>query len=342
MRDLLSLLKKADDAFGKDETTFQDQLSKVRNIQTEQDLVQLNGTEKTKRRLDIAYSSYPPINHLERLIGKNNLMDVAYFQRGLEVAKTVCRIVFIRGEEINAIGTGFMVSPNLMMTNNHVIGSKYRAEGFLAEFEYEKDTKGLLQQTALFQMHPEIFFMTNETLDYTLVAVSPIAKNNPAKKLSDYGYNQLKLNSKKIIEGEAVSIIQHPKGLPKMIAIRDNVVVTIEKPYIHYSTDTQKGSSGSLVANDQWEIVALHRSGVAEKNEEGQYLLTKGNGSVYQSKADEPFIHWIANQGVLIDDILKDVATRILKEEEQQVLKDQLLEHYLAEKEGDYKLPKRK
>lgn len=341
MEDLFDLLNKADAIFEEDKVVYQHNLDKIRNIQTEQDLKNLNGTQKTEDRIDIAYSSYAPISPLERLIGKNNLMDLAYFEKGLEVAKTVCRIIHFDYQEKKGVGTGFMVSPCLMMTNHHVIKSKYWGTQFLAEFNYEKDTKGILKETALFQLEPETFFMTNEDLDFTIIAVAPIAKNQPQKKLLDYGHNSLKASSKKILEGEAVSIIQHPKGLPKMIAIRDNTIVSIKAPYIHYSTDTQKGSSGSLVANDQWDIVALHRSGVASKDEHGNYLSHKGK--ICRTKADEPLIHWIANQGVLIDYILEDISKRHVKSTEQEVLKEALLKDYTAEKKAEeYRLPKRK
>ena len=43
---------------------------------------------------------------------------------------------------------------------------------------------------------------------------------------------------------------------------------------MHYATDTQRGSSGSPVFNDQWEIVALHHASIraSEQDEFGGYL----------------------------------------------------------------------
>jgi endonuclease G len=58
-----------------------------------------------------------------------------------------------------------------------------------------------------------------------------------------------------------VNIIQHPLGLPKMIAIRNNYLTARTDRTLLYETDTQEGSSGSPVFNDTWDIVALHHWG---------------------------------------------------------------------------------
>ena len=75
--------------------------------------------------------------------------------------------------------------------------------------------------------------------------------------------------------------------------------------FLHYRTDTSPGSSGSPVFNDQWEIVALHHSGVPKKDAQGR-LLTK-DGTVWNRSMGEHRIDWIANEGVRISRILKHV-----------------------------------
>ena len=122
------------------------------------------------------------------------------------------RIVYPNRNHIKGIGTGFLVAPNMLMTNNHVIEDKYIAESYMVEFEFEKNDKGVIGETALFQFEPSTFFITNEDLDYTIIAVEPIAQNNPKKKLEDYGYNILSSSRSRLVKGEHVSIIQHPKG----------------------------------------------------------------------------------------------------------------------------------
>ena len=58
-----------------------------------------------------------------------------------------------------------------------------------------------------------------------------------------------------------MTIIQHPLGGPKQIAITANQVVNTYDYRLQYTTDTQPGSSGSPVFNDDWKVIALHHAG---------------------------------------------------------------------------------
>jgi endonuclease G len=84
-------------------------------------------------------------------------------------------------------------------------------------------------------------------------------------------------------------IIGHPKGRPKEVSLQKNVIVeVIDKKYIHYTADTEKGSSGSPVFNDKWQLIALHHSGGKRK---------------YDIRTDERI--WHTNEGILIELITK-------------------------------------
>jgi endonuclease G len=65
--------------------------------------------------------------------------------------------------------------------------------------------------------------------------------------------------------GEYLTIIQHPSGGDKQIALRENQLLKIDTHTLWYRTDTSPGSSGSPVFNDVWQVVALHHSGVPKK-----------------------------------------------------------------------------
>ena len=71
-----------------------------------------------------------------------------------------------------------------------------------------------------------------------------------------------------------MTIVQHPRGQKKQIALRENQFVCLIDPFVHYRADTEAGSSGSPVFNDQWEVVALHHAGVPapEQTETGGYI----------------------------------------------------------------------
>ena len=59
-----------------------------------------------------------------------------------------------------------------------------------------------------------------------------------------------------------MNIIQHPSARQKEIAIHDNEITRVQNLVMRYRTDTEPGSSGSGVFNNEWELVALHHAGV--------------------------------------------------------------------------------
>ncbi len=69
---------------------------------------------------------------------------------------------------------------------------------------------------------------------------------------------------------EYVNIIQHPRGRPKEVALQDNQVVKVDNVVVQYSCDTEPGSSGSPVFNNQWQLVALHHASVVADGRHGR------------------------------------------------------------------------
>ncbi len=230
-----------------------------------------NGMLKSRRKLLNEYDSIA----LERIMGKSDLFPISYLQMGTNSGNSICRIQ-IRDDKGSFIGsgTGFLVSENVLMTNNHVIDSMGTALHSIAEFNYQDDVNFMPCPTCSFRLKPEQFFVTDEELDFTLVAL----KDNPSseKRPKDFGHLRLIPEEGKILEGEYVSIIQHPNGGPKAVTIRENKVSCIFDDFIHYLTDTEPGSSGSPVFNDQWIVVALHHSGVPNPNKKNAWIANEG------------------------------------------------------------------
>ena len=230
-----------------------------------------NDMLKSRRKLLNEYDSIA----LERIMGKSDLFPISYLQMGTNSGNSICRIQ-IRDDKGSFIGsgTGFLVSENVLMTNNHVIDSMETALHSLAEFNYQDDVNFMPCPTCSFRLNPEQFFVTDEELDFTLVAL----KDNPSseKRPKDFGHLHLISEEGKILEGEYVSIIQHPNGGPKAVTIRENKVRSIFDDFIHYLTDTEPGSSGSPVFNDQWIVVALHHSGVPNPNKKNAWIANEG------------------------------------------------------------------
>ena len=205
-------------------------------------------------------------------------------------------------------GTGFMVSPRLMMTNNHVLDSAAMASYSQVEFDYQVGLDGKPAPSVFFSLSPADFFLTDKGLDYTLVAVQ--ARLPDGRELRNFGWNRLSDAEGKIIKGEYVNIIQHPNGEPKQLALRENQLEDVLEEWLHYRTDTAPGSSGSPVFNDQWEVVALHHSGVPRRDDQGNILAR--DGQVWQPAMGEHRIDWIANEGARASRIVQHIKAQPL------------------------------
>ncbi|RPI48679.1 MAG: serine protease, partial [Chloroflexi bacterium] len=178
---------------------------------------------------------------LERILGTSDLMGVSFLELGLLISRTVGRVhCRNRTGRTVAYGTGFMVSPRLMMTNNHVLDSAEMASYSQVEFDYHIGLDGKPATSLFFNLSPAYFFLTDRDLDYTLVAVQT---QRPDGRALDLGWNRLAEEEGKVIKGEYVNIVQHPNGEPKQLALRENRLEDVLEEWLQYRTDTAPGSS---------------------------------------------------------------------------------------------------
>ncbi len=262
---------------------------------------------------------------LERLIGKSDLIGVNYLELGIAVSRTVGRIhARTATGRTRGYGTGFMVSPRLLLTNNHVLGSAREASNSWVEFNFQDDTEGRLVTSVIFDLEPESFFLTDVRLDYSLVAVGESSRDGTGSSLQLFGWNRLIEEQGKAIVGEHVNIVQHPNGEPKQLALRENQIVDELENFLHYETDTAPGSSGSPVFNDQWEVIALHHSGVPKRDGRGR-LLTRDD-TLWTPDMGEQRIAWVANEGARISRIVRHLKQQSLSADVQRRLRDEMFE----------------
>ena len=167
---------------------------------------------------------------------------------------------------------------------------------------------------------PDEFFLTDPDLDYTLVAVAPVGADGTAS-IGDFGFNRLIEDEGKAVLGEALNIIQHPNGEPKQVALRENQLIDVLELFLHYHTDTAPGSSGSPVFNDQWELVALHHSGVPKRDGQGQLLTI--DDKPWTSAMGEHRLQWVANEGARVSRIVQHIKRHQLTGQAAQ-LRDEL------------------
>ncbi|MFF5521678.1 trypsin-like serine peptidase [Streptomyces coeruleorubidus] len=242
----------------------------------------------------------------ERIIGLSHDLQAANFlPRGARAARTVARITLRRDGRELPLGTGFLVSPRLLMTNHHVLPDADFARTCLAEFDAQVGIDNAPDDIVRVEFTPDELFIAHEPLDYALVALAPVDGDVPPGEV--FGWNRLSGRTGKLVVGELVNVIGHPNGRLKEIALRDNRLITRLDDFLHYRTDTEPGNSGSPVFNDQWEVVALHHMGVPDTDASGRPL--RKDGAVWQPSDGETALSWVANEGVRISSVLRHVAT---------------------------------
>ncbi|MEU0520589.1 serine protease [Streptosporangium sp. NPDC006007] len=241
----------------------------------------------------------------ERILGvAKELQAWSFLPRGARAARTVARIsVSENGREL-PIGTGFLVSPRLLLTNHHVFPRAGAVRQAFVEFDAQATIDNTPEQTKRFTLDPDTFFVADQDLDFALVVVNADASGRPVGET--FGWNRLSVQLGKLVLGEPVNIVGHPSGRLKEISIRENRLEVRLDNFLQYQTDTEPGNSGSPVYNDQWEVTALHHGGVPRTNDQGQIL--RRDGQVWQPGDGDDAVDWISNEGVRISAILKHLA----------------------------------
>jgi endonuclease G, mitochondrial len=275
------------------------------------------------------------LNTLERILEGNELQPINYLKRGEIAARAVARIQICQPNgQRYGWGTGFLIAPQVLITNNHVLPGKEWAVYSSAQFDYEIDIQDRPIGPIDFSLNPQQLFYTSKELDFTVVAVAPRSADGQ-RNLDQFGWLPLLDTPGKSVEGEWLTIIQHPSGERKQLCVRENRLLKKSDDVLWYSTDTLGGSSGSPVYNNDWFVVALHHSGIPEKRN-GKIQTVDGQDFNAQTM-DESRIKWSANEGIR--------ASRIVQTLKQVLPADPLLQPLFtitpesARIDGDFQAP---
>ena len=203
-----------------------------------------------------------------------------------ETEGRVCRIEFNE----HARGTGFLVGPDLVLTNYHVmeplITGKLPSEQIACRFDYKVLADGSRSEGAVARLHnnnwevdgspyspaeaenqPDRELPTLDQLDYAVMRLErPIGREpigaNPSSGAPPRGW--IELNGQPLLEqGMPLLIAQHPAGSPLKLAFDTKSVIGVNGngTRVRYATNTERGSSGSPCFSLDWQIVALHHLG---------------------------------------------------------------------------------
>lgn len=248
----------------------------------------------------------------ERVIGRSDFEPGAFLEIGLAVGRAVCLIdVKDRIGRILMRGTGFLVAPGVLVTNNHVLMSKDEARSATITFDYRNDPYGRAMPTTVFRLDPDILFETDREHDCSFVSVGERIAGS--FNISDFGWLPLVGVEGKIEVGDPVNIIQHPSGEPMQWVVRDNRLLALPelaeqrdpKMYAHYEADTMPGSSGAPAMSRLWEVIALHHQAVPALDADGNVLDV--DGKPYAGD-DDARVKWLGNEGIRVTALVRLLA----------------------------------
>ena len=199
----------------------------------------------------VAWKGFGDRPALERQItAESTLLDISFLQRGLELAPAVARLlVTLDGSQY--YGTAFRIGDNRLLTNHHVLYSEagHPATAVEAWFGYERSFGGQDRAHVVVAGRPDTIRGIAEN-DWAVIDLAdPMPPGTPIIPL---------LGAAAPVAGNRVYIIQHPNGGVKKIGMIHNVVRSVDDDVVQYWTDTEGGSSGSPVFDEQWKLVALH------------------------------------------------------------------------------------
>ena len=233
----------------------------------------------------------PDFANAELIVEKtNSFLNPLEFMKSL--GENVYRVCQIRSDEEK--GTGFLIGPDLILTNYHVVKSMIdgdeRSEDLVITFDYlalpdgrtiDKGIEIGLHKDWLIDFSPySEYDMISEPsgnpkpdeLDYALIKLekkvgeAPIG-SNPAVGAQPRGWVRLPKKKYKFKPETPLIILQHPGGREMKIAMSHNGVLKTNSnnTRVRYKTNTEPGSSGSPCYNQDWELVAIHHSGDPNK-----------------------------------------------------------------------------
>jgi hypothetical protein len=213
--------------------------------------------------------------------------DVALWREQLAALEgRVCRVE-VHGP-IATMGTGFLVGPEALLTNYHVLEPLYTgaapASAVRFRFDYKVLSNGMVSDGVVVSLAPEWRIAHSPysqgeahgspddpppaagELDYALVRLGRPLGQEPyypgACEGRPRGWVRVP-ESEPDLSGRCLFILQHPRREPLKLALDTDAAPRLIHGglRLRYDTNTDEGSSGSPCFNARWTLVALHHYG---------------------------------------------------------------------------------
>lgn len=223
---------------------------------------------------------------LESVIGANTqFLDVASWRTKLDRLEYQVGRVEKAGRHR---GTAFLVGPDLVLTNYHVIRAVTTGgpNGWGVRFDYKTAEGGVavsagtlvpFHQQWRVDLAPPSPLDTkatedrngqepkDEELDFALVRLAKPIGSDSLRGNSQETRGWIKLPTEALDWNDvrSIGILQHPQGQPLKLSLQTPAQLTANPTNnrVRYTAPTKDGSSGSPVFDGDWNLIALHHSG---------------------------------------------------------------------------------
>jgi V8-like Glu-specific endopeptidase len=169
-----------------------------------------------------------------------------------------------------ALGTGFLVGPDLCLTSHHVVaklfGGGLSADALRLRLDYKKDADGeeIFPGTEV-KLAPDWEAASSPTdeLDFALLRLDGEPGEEPLGGTGEpaaaaRGWIRLPAAAE-ARAGQDIVVLQHLLGGP--VQMRFGKVTELAGGRLKHTADTEAGSSGSPCFTLDWELVAVHQAG---------------------------------------------------------------------------------
>jgi hypothetical protein len=231
---------------------------------------------------------------LERIVrDSNSFLDIVRVRTRLaEIETQVCRVE-VASDAGRSYGTGFLLGPDVVITNYHVMKPVIESEPGAAaskvvlRFDYKRSADGEeLNPGQVFHLgddwlidksppspvdlepEPKSGVPAADLLDYALLRVDGAPGSRPVgtkfePDAKPRGWLKISPRADSFPVDSPLFIVQHPDAEPMQLALETQAILKVNgnATRVQYRTNTLGGSSGSPCFNKDWELVALHHSG---------------------------------------------------------------------------------
>lgn len=213
----------------------------------------------------------------------------------INLAEFVDRLSILQGQVCwidipDGGGTGFLVGPDLVLTNEHVINPLREGAVSSADvkclFDYKEAIDGTRlgrkkttevalytdkwledwRPTSKYDWDPTKGDASKEEMDFALIRLAkevgelPVGPNATDPEASRRGWIDAVKEPPAVTAGNQVFLLQHPEGEPLQLAVGEVTGYNGNSTRLRYNANSKHGSSGSPCFNADLQLVALHHA----------------------------------------------------------------------------------